>query len=169
MSILICAFTLEDAMGNKKRLKVRMAEDGSLYYSLRARLGSTSFSIGNIQLTRPLPEMRRDKLLDTVSDIRRALVTGVYSVSKPDIYAKVDPPKPATMWVINESSASYDWLVVAETKEACIRAFSKMWNQWCKDTDADPYYWGSQGDKWGDVAPMEVRLGAGYMDRELFR
>ena len=74
-----------------------------------------------------------------------------------------------TIWIINTESANYDWFVAAETEAKCRREFTRMWNAWCKATGADPYYWGSLGDKWSEIDCMEVVVGAGYMDRELFR
>lgn len=74
-----------------------------------------------------------------------------------------------TMWVINISSYSFDFLVVETTRERCLRAFSRAWNDWCKTTGADPYYWGEAGDKWAEVTPEEVEVGVVYMDRAPYR
>jgi hypothetical protein len=74
-----------------------------------------------------------------------------------------------TVWIIDESSRSWDWLVVSSTEKGALRAFKKMWNDWCKATGADPYYWGQAGDKFGDISAREIKLGVGYMDREEFR
>ncbi len=52
----------------------------------------------------------------------------------------------ATVWVINTSSRHYDFFVVAESEAKCMRTFARMWNDWCKHTGADPYYWGEKGD-----------------------
>lgn len=73
------------------------------------------------------------------------------------------------VWIIDEESRSYSWRVVAVTEFQCLREFKRMWNAWCEASGADPYYWGEPGDKWADISAVEIRLGAGYMDRELFR
>ena len=83
--------------------------------------------------------------------------------------AKPGKPKPVTLWMINTESRSYDWLVIAPTEAECLREFKRMWNSWCESTGADPYYWGSPGDKWSDVSCLPYEMGAGYMDREKFR
>ena len=76
---------------------------------------------------------------------------------------------PDTMWVINTESRSYDWFVLAKTERECRREFARMWNEWCKASGADPYYWGNVGDKWADIDCLEVQVGVGMMDREVFR
>jgi len=74
-----------------------------------------------------------------------------------------------TLWIIDTDSRSYSWRVIAETESQCRREFARMWNDWCKKTGADPYYWGHKGDKWADVEPEPVQIGSGYMDGELYR
>lgn len=74
-----------------------------------------------------------------------------------------------TVWVVDESSRSYDWFVVAETEAGALRAFKAMWRDWCKATGADPYYWGSATDIWDGIQAREVKLGVPYMDREPFK
>ncbi len=75
----------------------------------------------------------------------------------------------ATVWVINTSSRHYDFFVVAESEAKCMRTFARMWNDWCKHTGADPYYWGEKGDKWAEVDCVEVDMNTAYMDREVYR
>jgi hypothetical protein len=90
MSILICGITTTDPCNNKRRLKVRMGTDGSLTYRLTAYMGSTGFSLNNLQLRVPLPEMRRDKLEDTFEDILRALRSGVQKPGDINMYVQRD-------------------------------------------------------------------------------
>jgi len=92
--ILICGITL-DAHGNKHRLKVRMAPDGSLSYHLKSYLGGTSFSLSNLQLKKPLPEMRSDTLDGTIKAILASLATGVEKPESIDKYAHVTTGGPS--------------------------------------------------------------------------
>ena len=78
-------------------------------------------------------------------------------------------PDTKTLWMINTESRSYDWFVIAETEDKCLREFARMWNDWCKNTGADPYYWGEPGDKWAEVDCVQVVIGKGYMDKGLYR
>lgn len=88
MNTLICGITTQDGFGNKHRLKVRMAPDGSMHYHLKSLLGSTSFALSNLQLRQPLPEMRGDTLKGTIQAVISALDTGVERPIHTDTYAK---------------------------------------------------------------------------------
>ena len=70
--------------------------------------------------------------------------------------------------VITESS-NFDWWAFGSTEAEALNAFKKTWRSWCECSGADPYYWGSPGDKWGDLSVHEIELGKGYMDREVFK
>lgn len=74
-----------------------------------------------------------------------------------------------TLWIIDTDSRSFSWRVIAETESKCLREFARMWNDWCKKTGADPYYWGEVGDKWSGINAVPVIVGAGYRDGELYR
>ena len=87
MSILICGITTADAYKNKRRLKVRMADDGSLSYHLKSYTGSTSFAISNMALKRPLPEMREDTLKATMDVILSVLREARVEILDTDMYA----------------------------------------------------------------------------------
>ena len=174
MSRLIAVLILQDSMRNKKRLKIRMGDDGALYYTLLAYTSGTSFSLANLALRDPLPDMRSDTLAGTMGAIVRALGTGGDRIIDTQMHATADKPAPCkpvgpTIWVINMDSRNYPWFVAATTEGACRREFGRMWNAWCKSSGADPYYWGHKGDKWAEVDCVEIELGRGYMDREIFR
>ena len=91
MSRLICGITTLDPLGNKRRLKVTMHSDGSLTYRLTAYAGSTGFSIGNLYLKAPLPEMRKDTLHGTIDAVIQSLNTGTTKVAGVNKYAQVVP------------------------------------------------------------------------------
>ena len=84
-------------------------------------------------------------------------------------HSLVSMPSSDTLWIINTESRSFDFFVVDHTPQACLRAFSRMWNDWCAKTGADPYYWGEKGDKWAEIVPQAVTMGKVYMDREVYR
>lgn len=157
--------TLTCPMGNKEHLIVRESDDGDLSYTLKGT-GSTSFSINNLQLIQPLPAWSDAPLSILMGEIKRIVEQGVYRVL--DIKTRDKKPDNA-MWIINTESRSFDFFVLAETEAGCMRAFSKMWNDWCKKTGADPYYWGEAGDKWSEITPERVVIGQAYMDREIYR
>lgn len=68
-----------------------------------------------------------------------------------------------TVWLIDEASRSFDWLVISDSKKGAERTFKRMWLDWCKATGAERDYWGD----WPEA--REVKLGVGYMDREVFK
>ena len=89
MSILICGITTADRCGNNHRLKVRVDDDGSMSYHFKSLLGSTSFSLSNLALKEPLPEMRSDTLNGTIEEVLRVLRTGSEIPVSTDRYAQV--------------------------------------------------------------------------------